>query len=176
MERNFWRRMYVRRETYRTIEVRVEGEVRQKSDISERRSKGWRGGFAPSTLTLFATRPLGHCTTCKGSSYTKNGYNLFHQKVEAEYFAFNNFFLKKASIFWENCEKLFWEHNWQFFREMRRLAPKINITFFTKNKVLNILFSSFFKPAVFSEKTTKNRFWGASLFWREGGVWRRKRI
>ncbi len=53
--------------------------MRQKSDISEGRSKG-------STLTLFATWLLGHCATCNGSSYTKNEYNFFNQKLEAEYF------------------------------------------------------------------------------------------
>ncbi len=41
--------------------------MRQKSDISEQRSK------QPSTITLFATGPLGHCATCKGSSYTEKG-------------------------------------------------------------------------------------------------------
>ncbi len=39
----------------------------QKSDILECRSKG----------SHFATQSLGHCATCKGSSYTKNEYNLF---------------------------------------------------------------------------------------------------
>ncbi len=43
---------------------------------------------------LFAACPLGHCATSKGSSYTKNEYNLFYQKLDAEYFLFN-IFLKK---------------------------------------------------------------------------------
>ncbi len=38
------------------------------------------------------------------SSYTKNEYNLFYQKLDAKYFLFNNFF-KKNSIFWENSFK-----------------------------------------------------------------------
>ncbi len=58
---------------------------------------------------MFATRPLGHCTTCKGSSYTKNEYNLFYHKLDAEYFLFDNFF-EKGNIFRENSEKLFWGH------------------------------------------------------------------
>ncbi len=110
-------------------------EVRQKSDILERRSK----------LTLFATRPLGYCATCKGSSYTKNVNNFFYQKSDAQYFLLDNFF-KKSSIFRENREKLFWKLIWRFFRERRRLASKINITFIITNKVRNILlFSVFFK-------------------------------
>ncbi len=53
----------------------------------------------------------GHWGTamCKQSSYTKNEYNLFYQKLDAEYFLFKNFF-EKNSIFWENPEKLFCGH------------------------------------------------------------------
>ncbi len=58
-------------------------EVRQKRDISERRNKGWTKH--PSTLTLFVTQSLGHCATFKGSSYAKNKYNIFYQKLDAEY-------------------------------------------------------------------------------------------
>ncbi len=65
-------------------------KVRQKRDISERRSNS-----PPSALTLFATQSLGHCATCKGSSYTKNECNLFYQKLNAKYFLFNYFFRKK---------------------------------------------------------------------------------
>ncbi len=75
-------------------------EVRRKRDILKRKSKG-------STLTLFATRLLGHCATCQESPYTKNEYNLFYQKLDADFF-FNNFF-EKSSIFKENCEEQFWE-------------------------------------------------------------------
>ncbi len=60
-------------------------------------------------------------------------------------FLFNNVF-EKSSTFWENREKLFWVCIWQFFRERRPFAPKINVTFFITNEVLNILlFSSFSK-------------------------------
>ncbi len=112
--------------------------VRRAIPIEEGRSKG-----------LLATWPLGHCASCKGSSYTKNEYNLFYQKLHAEYFLFKKFFAK-SSIFWENCEKLFWGHIGQFFRERRSLAPKINITFFITNKLPNILlFSSFFQKRLY---------------------------
>ncbi len=45
----------------------------------------------------------------KGASGDKNEYNLFYQKLNAEYFYVNNFF--GQSIFWGNCKKLFlWAH------------------------------------------------------------------
>ncbi len=50
-------------------------EVRQKNDISGCRSKGWK---PPST------QPLCHCATCKISSFTKNKYIFFYQKLDAE--------------------------------------------------------------------------------------------
>ncbi len=53
------------------------------------------GGFPPSTLTLFATRPtVSLCVSCQGSSYTKNEYSFFYQKFDAEYFI-QQFFQKK---------------------------------------------------------------------------------
>ncbi len=59
--------------------------MRQKSDISER--------FAPFNLTLghgrwVAVRPV-------GVIYTKNEYNLFYHKLDAEYFFIQQFFWKK---------------------------------------------------------------------------------
>ncbi len=68
-------------------------EVRQKSD----------GGFVPF-IPYFATRPLGHCAICKGSSYTKNKYNLFHHNLDVEYFFIQQFFQKKA-VFYEKTVK-----------------------------------------------------------------------
>ncbi len=74
-EKNLWRRKCVRRAIFRNVE-------------------GLKGR-GPFNLTLFATRPLGHCATCQGSSYTKNEYNLFYQKLDAEYFFIQQFFQKK---------------------------------------------------------------------------------
>ncbi len=82
-----------------------------------------------STLNLFATRPLGHCATCQGSSHTKNEYNLFYEKLDAEYFLIQQFFRKKQ-YFLRKLRKTVLGRIWQFFRERRRLVPKINITFF----------------------------------------------
>ncbi len=126
----------------------------------------------PPFNPYFVTWPLGHCATCNRSSYTKNEYNFFYQKLDVE-----QFFRKKKHYFLENGKNLFWEHISQFFRERKRLAPKINIPFVITNEVLNILLlNGFFKKVVFSEKTVKNHFWRPSLFWRIGGVWQRRCI
>ncbi len=77
-------------------------EVRQRSDISDRIEVR----VAPSALTSFAIWPLRCCATCKGSSYTKNEYNFFYNKLYAKYFLFDNFF-EKNGIFRKNSEKLF---------------------------------------------------------------------
>ncbi len=64
------------------------GAGSEKNDISEHRS----GGSPLTILTLFATWPLSCCATCKGSSYTKNEYNLSYHKLDAEYFFIQQFF------------------------------------------------------------------------------------
>ncbi len=61
------------RKTLMELKKSLALEVRQKKDISERRSKT----KPPSTLTVFVPRPLGRCVTSKESSYTKNENNLF---------------------------------------------------------------------------------------------------
>ncbi len=53
--------------------------MRQKKDISDRKSKG--SSLLP---TLFAPRLLGRPATSNDSSYTKNEYNLFYHKLDAE--------------------------------------------------------------------------------------------
>ncbi len=66
-------------------------EVRQKSDISDRRRR-----LRPlQPLLCWQHVQLGHCATSQGSSYTKNEYNLFYQKFDAEYFFIQQFFRKK---------------------------------------------------------------------------------
>ncbi len=61
-------------------------EVRQKSDAS-------------FNLILFVTQPLGHCTICKESPYTKNEYNLFLITNEMiNIFTLNHFFQKKQNF------------------------------------------------------------------------------
>ncbi len=74
--KNLRRRKCVRWAIFRNIEVKVEG------------------GF----LSFFATQSLGHCAICQGSSYTKNEYNLFYQKLDAEYFFIRQFFWKKQYL------------------------------------------------------------------------------
>ncbi len=66
-------------------------EVRQKTDISEHRRKGSRGLLTLRHGCWVAVRPV------KGLSfYTKNEYNIFNHKLDAEYVFIRHFFLKKA--------------------------------------------------------------------------------
>ncbi len=142
-------------------------EVRQKTDISERRSNfaPFNPYFACNTSNCVTVRPVrGHLTP-------KMNIAFFIRNLMLNIFLFNNFF-EKSCIFRENRKKLFWGRIWLFFRERRRLTPKINITFFITNEALNILlFINFFQKCI-----AENRFWGPSLFWRKGGVWRREWI
>ncbi len=71
----------VRRAIFWNVEVRVEGGEAYLQHIQ-----------------------LCHCATCQGSSYTKNEYNLFYQKFDAEYFFIQQFFRKKA-VFSEKTAK-----------------------------------------------------------------------
>ncbi len=75
-------------------------EVRQKSDISERKRP-----LQP--LLCLQHVQLYHYVTCRRSSYTKNEYSLFYQKFDAEYFFIQQFFLKNC-IFRESRKKLVW--------------------------------------------------------------------
>ncbi len=73
----------------KTTKKTLAQEVRQKSDISERRRV--------EGVAYDATRPLGLWATCKGSSYTKNKYNFFYcHKLEAEYYFYLIIFSKKS--------------------------------------------------------------------------------
>ncbi len=68
-----------------------------------------------------------------------------------------NDFSKKAVLSEKIVKNGFWGRILRFFRERRRLAPKINITFFITNWVLNSLFfNSFFKKScIFQENGEK---------------------
>ncbi len=95
---------------------------------------------------------------------------LFIRNLMLNIFLFDNFFEKKNSILWENCEKLFCGHIWQLFRERRRLALKINITFFITNELLNILLlNSFSKKAVIFWENGKKPFLGPKSLLKE--IW-----
>ncbi len=53
---------------------------------------------------MFATRPLGHCATCKGSSRTKNKYiTFFNRNYTPNIVLFDNFF--KTAFFSEKTVK-----------------------------------------------------------------------
>ncbi len=87
-------------------------EARQKNDISERKSKD----------TLFATRLLDRCATCKKSSYNKKEYNLFYHAFGAECF-FSTIFSKKA-VFSEKTMKNCFRGKFDHFLGKGRVLPK----------------------------------------------------
>ncbi len=135
--------------------------MRQKSDISERRSKG--SPLQP--LLCLQHLQLCHCATCQGSSYTKNEYILFYQKFDAEYFFIRQFFRKKAVFSEKTAKNCFGGAFDNFFRERRHLTPKINITILSQMRYRIFYYLPIFsKNMQFSEKTPENRFWGPSLF------------
>ncbi len=148
-------------------------EVRQKRDISEHTSKGWRvlnPYFVCNTSNYVTVRRVrGHLTQ-------KMNIAFFIRNLMLNIFLFNNFF-EKSCIFRENRKKLFWGRIWQFFRDSRRLTRKINITFFITNEVLNILlFTNFFQRSVIFWENARKPFLEPSPFWRKGGVWWREWI
>ncbi len=108
------------------------------------------------SLLCLPTQPLGHCVNCQGSSYTKNEYNLFYQKLDIKPFFIGQFFRKKV-VFSEktvkNCRRI-----WQFFREKRHLAPKININFLSQIKIWIFYLQK--KSYIFWENS-KNPFLGS---------------
>ncbi len=73
-------RLFVDLESRAVEKKSLAQEVRQKSDISERRCKGLQHV------------QLCHCATSQRSSYTKNEYSLFYRKFDAEYFFIQQFF------------------------------------------------------------------------------------
>ncbi len=146
----------------------------QKNDISERRSnKGWvpfNPYFVCNTSNCVTVRPV------KDHLTPKMNIAFFIRNLMLNIFLFDNFF-EKSRIFRENRKKLFWGRIRQFFREKRRLPPKINTTFFIINEVSHILlFTNFFQKCVIFWENARKPFLGPSLFWRKGGVGRRDRI
>ncbi len=80
---------------------------------------------------------------------------------------YSTIFSKKA-VFSE--KKLFWEHIQQFFRERRRLAPKINVTFFIMNEVRNILLLKFFLKKLYFLKKRQKTISGAQVSFEGNGA------
>ncbi len=105
-------------------------EVRQKSDISERRR-------VRPLQPLLCLQHVQLCYYCylsgRGHLTPKMNIAFFIRNLMLNIFVFNNFF-EKSCIFIENRKKLFWGSIWQFFRERRRLTLKINITFLSQMK------------------------------------------
>ncbi len=72
------------------------------------------------------------CATSKGSSYTKNEYNLAFllSQIRCWILFYSIIFLKKSNIFEKTGKNCFGGTFDNTFRERKRLTPKINITFF----------------------------------------------
>ncbi len=79
-------------------------EVRQKSDISDRRSK------VVCNMSSCVTVP-----PVRGHLKPKMNIAFFIRNLMLNIFLFHNFF-EKTCIFRENREKQFWGYIWQFFR------------------------------------------------------------
>ncbi len=104
---------------------------------------------SPSTFTLFATRPLGHCET--------NEYNLFYQKLDAEHFFIRHYFSKIAVFSEKNSEKPLRGAFDNFLGKRCVFHPKINITFLLQMRYRVFYYSPIFsKKDLFSEKTLEN--------------------
>ncbi len=112
----------------RHVKKSLAQEVRQKSDISDRRSKGWRG----RTLTLFATRPTVSLYNLSGVILHQKWIWPFLSEIWCQKFFYSTVFSKK-SVFSEKTAKnciggAF--HN--FLGKEGVLTPKINITFLSQ--------------------------------------------
>ncbi len=100
----------------------------------------------------------------RGHLTPKVNITFFYQKLDAEFF-FIQLFFEKKQYFLKKPWKTALGRIWQFFREMRRLAPKINITFFLSQMRYWIFYHfSFFKKSYnFLRKQQKPFFWSKSL-------------
>ncbi len=83
---------------------------------------------------------------------------------------FHNFFEKKRKTVLE-------AHLTSFLGKGAVLPQRLTYFFYHKwGTEYFIIWRIFQKKLYFLRKWQKNRFWGPSLFWREGDVWRRKWI
>ncbi len=96
--------------------------MHQKRDISELRHLQ---PLLCNTSDCVTVRPV------RGHLVPKMNIAFFIKNSMRNIFLFNNFF-EKSCIFRENRKKLFCGRIWQFFRKIRRLTPKINITFLSQ--------------------------------------------
>ncbi len=75
----------------------------------------------------------------KGSSYTKNEYNLFYRKLVDKYFYVKQFFFRRKRYFLRKLQKFVLEAHLTIFQGKGLLRQKINITFFITNQVMDVL-------------------------------------
>ncbi len=94
-------------------------EVRQKNDISEYTSKGWRGSLLCLQQGRWVTvRPV------RGHRTTKMNITFFIRNKMLNIFLFNNFF-EKAVFSGKTVKKLFWRRIWQFLVKKGVLRQKL---------------------------------------------------
>ncbi len=101
----------------------------------------------------------GRCVTVRpvrGHFTPKMNITFFYQKLDAEYFFIRQFFRKKQ-YFRRKLQKLFWGRIWQFFRERRRLASKINVIFLLQMRYWICYYLAVFskKAEIFKENSKK---------------------
>ncbi len=126
----------VRREIFWNIKIRVER------------------GFAPLTLTYFATWALVHCATCQESSYTKNEYNLFYQKLDGSIF----FYSTKGSVLHQTLTSLFL--NVLLFRGLKKKKKKSCNFLRKRQKTVSGAQVSFEEKVAFGDESEYTPFYG----------------
>ncbi len=115
-------------------------ELKKISDARSASEERYYGTyFLCNTSNCVTVLPVrGHLTP-------KMNITFFIRNLMLNIFLFKNFF-EKSCIFRENRKKLFWGRIWQFFRERRRLTPKINITFLSQMR-----YGTFYYLSIFSK-------------------------
>ncbi len=110
-----------------------------------------------STLTLFATQPPDQCATCKGPFNTKNEYNFFNRKLDAEYYFIRQFFQKKRRFLGK-------------LRDVGRQNRRI-YHLFCGNRGTKYCFNFFSETTILADLNLKNWFLGthfpsyAQFYW-----------
>ncbi len=107
-EQNLWRRKCVRRAIFRNVVA------------------------PPSTLTLFATRPTASLCDLSGVILHQKWIKPFLSEILCWIFFYSTILSKKAVFSEKTAKNCFGGRIWQFFRERRRLTPKINITYLSQ--------------------------------------------
>ncbi len=114
----------------------------------------------PTAFTFFAIRPTVSPCDLSGVVLHQKWISLFYQKFDVDYFFIQQFFRKKKLYFQTKLQKTVLGAHLTISLGKKASSPKINITFFILNEVLNILlFTNFFqKMCNFLRKRQKTVF------------------